>query len=330
MSQTKTATAKAEPIVMVKNCQPSINTPSTAKSQSKLNSSDVEIRPESSTNHLSIGIMVRIWQRMGQLYLHKWTTPMGSALNSEKTDLSDTAKVWQYELARSGVTVQKIEKGFEILAKKNMISLQSGGQSWVPDVFEFSFMCSNQNLLTGGAPTLEEVVNILVFLPTNGSLSSRYKHPLAFAIAQCLDMHILRRAALVDAKRTVRPIYDQFIISGWPEFPNIGHHRKFFTLIDVAFDAWDCPAVEYKGESVQKNRDRFRKDLTIMSGFGYPVVNLSGEVRYEAKSINFSKMDQDEFERLYSHAVDVILTKVLRNYTRADLDAQVDRILGFV
>ena len=111
---------------------------------------------------------------------------------------------------------------------------------------------------------------------------------------------------------------------------NLAFHRKFFALIDVAFEAWDCPVTEYKAQLITKNRDRFRKDLIILAGFGYPVVNLKGEVRYEAQSMSFSKMDNGAFETLYSRVVDVILTRVLTHYTRADLDNVVNQILGFV
>lgn len=111
---------------------------------------------------------------------------------------------------------------------------------------------------------------------------------------------------------------------------NLGFHRKFFALLDVAFEAWECPALEYKGQPIVKNRERFRKDLTILAGFGYPVVNLNGEVRYEAQSISFAKMDGAEFEALYSRVIDVVLAKVLTHYTREELERVVNKILGFV
>ncbi|KJV08018.1 DUF1367 family protein [Methylocucumis oryzae] len=107
-------------------------------------------------------------------------------------------------------------------------------------------------------------------------------------------------------------------------------HKKFFALVNVAFEAWDMPGVEYKGMQVNKNRDRFRKDLIILAGYGHPVVNLRGEVRYEAKSISFGSMDELEFEELYSRVVDVVLAKVLMHYSRSDLDEQVNRVLSFV
>lgn len=111
---------------------------------------------------------------------------------------------------------------------------------------------------------------------------------------------------------------------------NLQFHRKFFALVNVAFEAWDSPELAFKGIPVKKSKDRFRKDLIILAGYGYPVVNLRSEVRYEAQSIKFGSMSQDEFERLYSSVVDVVLSKVLTHYTRSDLDEQVERILGFV
>ncbi len=110
---------------------------------------------------------------------------------------------------------------------------------------------------------------------------------------------------------------------------NIGFHRKYFALLDLAFDAWEMPVNEYKGVQIEKNRDRFRKDLMIMAGYGYPVVNIKGDVRFEARSMSFGSMDQTEFEALYSRMVDVILQKIMTHYTRDDLDRVVAEVLRF-
>jgi hypothetical protein len=112
---------------------------------------------------------------------------------------------------------------------------------------------------------------------------------------------------------------------------NYQFHKKFFSLIEAAYEAWDGPVIEHKGELVRKNRDRFRKDITIMCGYYELVVNLKHELRKEAKSISFAKMSQEEFEELYSTAIDVILGHVLAGsgYTEEELRKQVDLILGF-
>ena len=111
---------------------------------------------------------------------------------------------------------------------------------------------------------------------------------------------------------------------------NIHFHKKLFALIGIAYDAFDLGEIKHKGTVIEKNRERFRKDLTIQAGFYDTVFNLDGELRLEAKSISFAKMDEEEFARLYDKFITVILQKVLTSYTAEDLDQQVNKILGFV
>lgn len=110
---------------------------------------------------------------------------------------------------------------------------------------------------------------------------------------------------------------------------NIGFHRKFFAMLNVAFDAWEPETPEYAGQVALKNFERFRKDLVVLAGFYLPTVNLRGEVRLEPESISFASMDEDRFNQVYSAVADVVLQRVLRNYTREDLDRVVDEIMGF-
>lgn len=109
---------------------------------------------------------------------------------------------------------------------------------------------------------------------------------------------------------------------------NIMFHRKFFALIGVGYDAWN-PKVEYKGEIIQKNYEAFREEVTILAGFKYSVATIDGYCGWKAKSISFGSMEQDEFEKLYSAVIDVILSRILTRYTRDDLDTVVDNILRF-
>lgn len=111
---------------------------------------------------------------------------------------------------------------------------------------------------------------------------------------------------------------------------NPGHHRKYFALLNLAFDAWEPAANTYKGQAVGKNFDQFRNDIVVLAGFYEMAVNLRGETRLTAKSISFSSMEQDEFEALYNATCNVILARILTNYTRDDLDAVIDRLMGFI
>jgi len=111
---------------------------------------------------------------------------------------------------------------------------------------------------------------------------------------------------------------------------NVAFHRKLFALFNFAYEQWEPEEKMYKGEIVQKNFDQFRKDITILAGYYQTVVNLKGEVRVVAQSLSFGAMDQGEREKLYGSVISVILQKVLRQYTRPDLDHVIDQLLeGF-
>jgi hypothetical protein len=110
---------------------------------------------------------------------------------------------------------------------------------------------------------------------------------------------------------------------------NYKFHRKFFALLDFAFENWEPSEATYKGEIVAKNRKQFRNDVTVLAGYGETTLTLKGEIRVVAKSISFASMEQDEFDRLYNAVVNVILSKILKNYTRDDLDNVINRLMDF-
>lgn len=109
---------------------------------------------------------------------------------------------------------------------------------------------------------------------------------------------------------------------------NLQMHRKLFAALNIGFDAFE-PALDFKGRPMQKNFDRFRKDIIILAGFYDVVVNVHGEPRYEAKSISFGSMSQEEFESLYGACVNAMLKHVLVNYTRSDFDQVVEKLIKF-
>ena len=109
--------------------------------------------------------------------------------------------------------------------------------------------------------------------------------------------------------------------------------RKWWVLAKYAFDLWSetVEPIEYRGQKVLPEFQRFRKDLTIMAGYYTPVFNARGELRLEAKSIAWANMSEDEFERLYSATIDVVLSKILAPgaMTEAQLKSHVDNVLRF-
>ena len=117
---------------------------------------------------------------------------------------------------------------------------------------------------------------------------------------------------------------------------NYQFFKKWWALVNFAFDYWESPELHADPErkwmkkvKPEKNLDRFRKDLTILAGYYEAHYRLDGSVRIEAKSISFSNMSEDEFEKLYSATIDVVLKSVCTQYTEEMLDSVVDQALSF-
>lgn len=114
---------------------------------------------------------------------------------------------------------------------------------------------------------------------------------------------------------------------------NAKFRRKWWALAQFAFELWrdTVPEMKYRGQEVQPNFERFRKDLTILAGRFHPVWTLKGEMRVEADSLSWSRMDDEQFEAFYSATINAVLSKILNHtkLTEADLRAHVERVLSF-
>lgn len=117
------------------------------------------------------------------------------------------------------------------------------------------------------------------------------------------------------------------------EMRNGRFFRKWWALAKVGFDLWTetMPGVEYKGVEIEPSFDRFRKDLTVLSGYYDPVFNVRGEVRMEPKSLKWSSMDEVEFAELYQKTLTTIISKIIpnRKMTEDDLRSWADRVMEF-
>lgn len=106
-------------------------------------------------------------------------------------------------------------------------------------------------------------------------------------------------------------------------------HRKFFAMIDVAYSNHEWPELETRFGKVKCSRDLFRQYVTVKAGHYEAALTPHGEVRCVPKSISFGKMDQSEFDQLYSDALDVILREYLTNWTTGDMEHAVNVMMGF-
>lgn len=93
---------------------------------------------------------------------------------------------------------------------------------------------------------------------------------------------------------------------------NPSFHRKMFAFFKFCFDHWCANKAGLENMDEYSQFDRFRKDLTILSGFYEQTVRLNGEVRTEAKSLAYGDMESDEFERCYHAIVNAALKHIFR------------------
>ncbi|WP_330925017.1 DUF1367 family protein [Candidatus Sororendozoicomonas aggregata] len=113
---------------------------------------------------------------------------------------------------------------------------------------------------------------------------------------------------------------------------NYRFHRKYFALLDLAYEYYEPRSVHTRDGVItpEKNREEFRKWCVIKAGFyqviGYP----DGSVRARAKSMKFSQMDEQTFAALYSKTIDVLLRQVFGNgWSREAVEDTVNQILNF-
>lgn len=154
---------------------------------------------------------------MISLYGNRWTSQFGFVAN-DNGDLSEFAKEWQIGL--SGLSLDQIKRGFDELTARVM---NTKGECWPPSCWpDFRKLCLS-SIMTD-VPTLDEIVSTLITVSTRqGSLARRYRHPMALAISlACLrdgiDMFAIRNAKLADAKRMIKPAYEQCLNAGWNDW----------------------------------------------------------------------------------------------------------------
>ncbi len=121
----------------------------------------------------------------------------------------------------------------------------------------------------------------------------------------------------------------QYFLANIKEPRNPKFHRKFFALLNYAFDCWEPGEIDSKHGKPEKSFEQFRNDVVILAGFFDVAIRLDGSTRITAKSISFAKMNEREFEELYSKVIDVLLRNVLKGMTREEVDEYTDKVLGF-
>lgn len=77
---------------------------------------------------------------------------------------------------------------------------------------------------------------------------------------------------------------------------NVLFHKKFFALINMV----------YENQEFYDNIDFLRKELTKKAGYYDTYTNHKGTLCFEAKSISFASMSQEDFDDLYQRFLDAV------------------------
>jgi Protein of unknown function (DUF1367) len=90
---------------------------------------------------------------------------------------------------------------------------------------------------------------------------------------------------------------------------NLGFHKKFMALINVGCE----------NSKLNMPFDTYRRYMTIKAGF-FKAYSTPKGIYYEAMSISFASMEQDEFEDVYSRVLDKIIEDI--GVTKPEIEAQ--------
>ena len=121
----------------------------------------------------------------------------------------------------------------------------------------------------------------------------------------------------------------QVVRGDFKKVRNYAFHRKFFALLNLAYEYWTPGEIDTKWGKPQKHFDTFRKNVTVLAGWGEPVFNIDGTFKMQPKSISFASMDNEEFQALYNAVLDVLMKRILTGMDREEVERLTERFLEF-
>lgn len=86
-------------------------------------------------------------------------------------------------------------------------------------------------------------------------------------------------------------------------------HGKMFAFFNFCFQYWTGDN-NFTNEAAQF--DVFRNNLTVLAGFYDKFYTIAGEVRIEAKSLAYDKMEPEEFEQCYNAQINAAMKHIFR------------------
>ncbi|MEN3067919.1 DUF1367 family protein [Uliginosibacterium sediminicola] len=113
-------------------------------------------------------------------------------------------------------------------------------------------------------------------------------------------------------------------------FHNTRFHRKLMALYRLGFEVFQEMPTEpqiHRGREVAKSFDGFRRDTTILAGHYNAYYRLNGEVRFEAKSLSYRRMNDQTKLQVYRDVLNQVWGRVLRQGAQYKSPEQVDEVV---
>lgn len=103
------------------------------------------------------------------------------------------------------------------------------------------------------------------------------------------------------------------------EMRNVAFHRKYFSLINLAWEYLD----EHQRAFFKEDVNAFRKTVEVAAGHYEPVYSVARQSWLEVpKSIAFDKLSESDFEQLYEKVKTVIFQTFIPQVKRDEFEQQ--------
>lgn len=130
-------------------------------------------------------------------------------------------------------------------------------------------------------------------------------------------LHLTDQASI----EAMRQIPEKSIVKIQLSIPrNVRHHRMFFALINIVWQAQREPRMF-------PTRESLLDAIKIATGHVREVRDLQGRAHIVPDSISFGRMDNIQFREWFDAAVRVILERILPGVEKKDLEQQICDLL---
>lgn len=95
---------------------------------------------------------------------------------------------------------------------------------------------------------------------------------------------------------------------------NYEFHKKFFAMLDIVYSN-----LPHELENKFKNQDELLTELKLQTGWRDKFTTLGGREFWLPKSISFSSMDHQEFDKFYNRCLDVVQKHIIPMIDKEEL-----------